>query len=336
MKLKKYTALVLVAVLLICGLSACSSKPENPSEKKLSIVCSTFPQYDWVRCILGEKASDSELSLLLDKGVDLHNYQPSVEDIAAISACDVFIYNGGESDKWVQDILKNLDVTKKTVINLLSALGENARTEETLAGMQDEHEHEHEDGEEHEGEEEKEYDEHIWLSLKNAGILCTYIAESLAVKDSENAQIYRTNAADYVSKLNELDKQYKSAADSGKYKALVFADRFPFRYLADDYGIECFAAFSGCSAETEASFETVIFLAGKVDELGLDSVVAIEGSDLSVAKTVVNATSKKNQQILVLDSLQSVTASDVQGGKSYLLVMEKNLSIFKQALKAGE
>ena len=261
--------------------------------------------------------------MLLDSGVDLHSYQPTVDDIVKISNCDLFLYVGGESDGWVDDALKNAPNKERKVIRLLDVLGDSAKAEETVEGMQEE---------EHDHEEEAEYDEHIWLSLKNAQVLVAAISEALQESDPARKDTYAANAAAYAEKLSALDGEYRAAVDSGKYKTLLFGDRFPFRYLADDYGLDYYAAFPGCSAETEASFETISFLAKKADELKLPCVLTIEGTQHKIAETVVQNTAQKNQQILTMDSMQAVTANDAASGVSYLSVMEKNLSVLKKAL----
>jgi len=263
-----------------------------------------------------------KLTQLLNGRVDLHNYQPSVDDIVKISACDLFIYVGGESDKWVGEALKSATNPNMIVINLLDALGNKAKIEEALEGMEEE-----------DADDEENYDEHVWLSLKNAIFFCSVIADALSSLDAENAGKYKGNLDAYAGRLAALDAEYQAFADSSPVRTLLFGDRFPFRYLTDDYGLKCYAVFSGCSAETEAGFDTVIRLASKADELGLKTIIVTESSDQSIAKAIKNNTVGKNQQILVLDAMQSVTLSDIQNGATYLTVMESNLNILKEALK---
>ena len=531
--MKKYITIVLAAVMAVFCLSACSQKDlavettdeqsiaegqsitedqstevsqneqENIDEEVIRVVTTIFPEYDWVRQIAGEEISHIDLTMLLDNGVDLHSYQPTADDIAKISDCDLFIYVGGESDEWVEDALKEAVNKDMKVINLLEVLGDAVKEEEIVEGMQEtEHSHSHEkkevsedrtlsdyegewqslypfmdekfknetvsymaeaegfddedeawdffykgnetdiryvningnkiefekedgtketgtyeyDGfysdcwgetsiryqfkntdtnsdapayvqfddhlnypskaehfhlycgddakamldikynwptyypadiqseddmiheflkhyvdEEEEHEEEK--DEHVWLSLKNAETLCQTISADLQEIDPENKDVYAANASAYLEKLSVLDTAYQSAADAASQKTLLFGDRFPFRYLVDDYGLSYYAAFVGCSAETEASFETITFLAGKVDELGLHSVLTLENSDQKIAKTIIENTSEKNQEILTLDSMQSTTSADVANGTTYLSVMENNLNVLKKALQ---
>lgn len=524
---------VLLTALLLCACTVPSNNSNNPAAtntpanaatpnntgstsstgQKLRIVATTFPQYDWVREILGDTADNVELTLLLDDGVDLHSYQPTVEDIAKVSSSDMFIYVGGESDAWVPNALESATNKNMVVINLLETLGDGVKEEEIIEGMEHTHEHSHEEVDpddihdrplsdwqgdwttvekalesgsmdeyvghqaaenemdfdaqkaayaqrwqsdypgititdtsinfsgassayryigyklvesdhgasvwygfeaedtsanaplfiafsdhgtggdhEHEGEEEHdeheeehedhtphfhlrygnesfdaliqlegwsptyfaaeatneqvaeamsghghshehEQDEHVWLSLKNAQAICAEISAQLQKLDAANADAYAANTQAYVDRLAQLDKDYQSAIDSASVKTLLFGDRFPFRYLVDDYGIEYFAAFSGCSAETEASFETVVFLANKVNELTLKTVMVIDGSDQSIAKTIVQNTTGKDQNIYVLDSMQSTSAKDISAGATYFGIMESNLAVLKEALQ---
>ena len=500
-----FLALTMVVGLLAgCGKKNAVEKGESDSNK-LSVVTTIFPEYDWVREILGDKAGSTDLTMLLNSGVDLHSYQPTADDIVKISDCDLFLYVGGESDGWVESVLKNAANKNVKVINLLEVLGDSVKTEESVEGMQEaEHAHDHskevstfedhevqdrslsdwagswqsaypfaldgtlddafaamaEEGEmtadeyktyyqngyktditnidiaddhitftyengkkagtdykyigyyiqnwstgtkaamyrfeavdrtsgapvciefndhmiesaapEHfhirmsnesfdaivdpekswptffpadmTGEElcehmeghghdhGKEKDEHVWLSLKNAKTLVGAIADALQELDPDNKDTYAANASAYIEKLSALDGAYQSAVDGAARKTVLFGDRFPFRYLVDDYGLRYYAAFAGCSAETEASFETVSFLAKKVDELGLPCVLTIEGKNHKLAETIVQSTAGKNQKVLTMDSMQSMTSKDAANGTTYLSVMEQNLSVLKEAL----
>ena len=341
--MKKHISIIIAAILMACSLCACGSGDKQTVAKgdKIQIVTTIFPEYDWVMNILGENPAGAEVTMLLDNGVDLHSYQPTVDDILVISNCDLFIYVGGESDEWVEDALQEATNKDMVVIDLLDELGDSVKEEEVVEGMQEEEEHDHdededghnhdEDGHEHE-DEEIEYDEHVWLSLRNASVLTEKISAAVQAVDPANADVYKTNTASYLEKLGSLDTEYKNAVAAGSAKTLLFGDRFPFRYLVDDYGLDYYAAFVGCSAETEASFETITFLAGKVDELSLPAVMTIEGADHRIAETIVQNTGSKDQKILTMDSMQSTTSKDVQNGTTYLSVMEKNLSVMKDAL----
>ncbi len=350
--MKKITALLLALFVLVGALAGCGKQDDTNKTDKLSIVTTIFPEYDWVREILGDKADNAEITMLLDNGVDLHSYQPTADDIVKISDCDLFIYVGGESDGWVEDALRNAANRNMKVINLLEVLGDSVKTEEIVEGMQEEEhehedahahddaeEHEHEDAEEHEHEDaeehehEEEADEHVWLSLKNAKMLVRVISKALQELDPDNKDIYAANADAYVKKLSALDAEYQAAVDAASNKTILFGDRFPFRYLVDDYGLRYYAAFVGCSAETEASFETISFLAKRVDEWKLPCVLTIEGAQHKIAETIVQNTTAKNQRVLTMDSMQSTTSKDVKNGTTYLSVMEKNLSALKEALR---
>ena len=302
---------------------------EQNGQKKLQVVATIFPEYDWVREILGEQADNVELTLLLENGVDMHSFQPTMSDILKVSTCDVFIYVGGESDAWVADALKGAGNPDRTAINLMEVLGDRAKEEEVVEGMQEEDGH---DGHEHEEQEELEYDEHVWLSLKNTQVFCDAISEALQAADPENAKLYQENTTAYKEKLAALDREYQAAVDQSESKTLLFADRFPFRYLTDDYNLTYYAAFTGCSAETDASFETITFLAGKLDELKLPVVFVIENSDGKVAKAVVENTNTRDQKILTLNSMQSVTSDEINAGTTYLSIMKENLKTLKEAL----
>ena len=302
---------------------------EQNGQKKLQVVATIFPEYDWVREILGEQADNVELTLLLENGVDMHSFQPTMSQILMVSTCDVFIYVGGESDAWVADALKGAGNPDRTAINLMEVLGDRAKEEEVVEGMQEEDGH---DGHDHEEQEELEYDEHVWLSLKNTQVFCDAISEALQAADPENAKLYQENTTAYKGKLAALDREYQAAVDQSESKTLLFADRFPFRYLTDDYNLTYYAAFTGCSAETDASFETITFLAGKLDELKLPVVFVIENSDGKVAKAVVENTNTRDQKILTLNSMQSVTSDEINAGTTYLSIMKENLKTLKEAL----
>lgn len=331
--MKKIIIAVLCMLLTAGALAGCGEKNKSEKNADLSIVATIFPGYDWVREIMGDEAENADITMLMDNGTDLHSYQPTADDISKISKCDLFIYAGGESDEWVKDALKQAENKDMKVINMMEMLGDSVKTEEVVEGMESEHDHDHdEDGDHHDSDQEVEYDEHTWLSLKNAEMICEAIENDLSSLDPENKDIYKKNSEEYISKLSELDSKYQKTVDDAARKTVLFGDRFPFRYLTDDYGLDYYAAFVGCSAETEASFKTVKFLAEKVDELDLPCVMTIEGSDHKIAETIIRNTADKDQKVLTMDSMQAVTASDLKDGKTYLSVMEKNLEALKEAL----
>jgi zinc transport system substrate-binding protein len=352
----------------LSSLVACNSSEKAPEQSKLAIVTTIYPEYAWAKEILGSRADSVNLTLLMKNGVDLHSYKPTAQDIAKIASADMVIYVGGESDEWIKDALEASPKKGRSEINLMAALGDRVKAEE---GMQTEHEehhhgehaeehehHEHkEHAEEHEHHEHKEHhehhdehaeehhhhhdheeevenDEHVWLSLKNAEILVQKIAAELAKKDSAHATLYTENAKDYIVKIKALDNEYRTTVDGAARKTILFGDRFPFRYLVDDYGIKYYAAFVGCSAESEASFETIAFLAGKMDSLSLPAIFTIEKGNQKIARAILEASkSSKEAQVLTLNSMQSVTEQQIAEGFSYLSIMESNLEVLKQALK---
>lgn len=315
---KKPLCAVLCLLALFCALTGCGAS--ETASGKAKIVTTIFPLYDWTRQILGEYADDVELTMLLGNGADLHNYQPTVEDMARLADCDLFIYVGGESDRWVEDALKGVSNQNRRVLNLMDTLGGALREEELLPGMTPEEE----------DEEETAYDEHIWLSLKNAFTCCQEIAQTLEAMDIVTRK--ESQLDEYAAELLALDARYRAIVEAAPLKSVLFADRFPFRYLADDYGLDACAAFQGCSAETEASFETIAFLAAKLDELQLPAVLTTESADGRIAETVVRTSGRPDTRILSMDSMQSVTAEGASSGAAYLSVMESNLDVLRQAL----
>jgi zinc transport system substrate-binding protein len=304
----------------VTGLCACGTEKEESDT--LDIVCTVFPYYDWVRNLT--KGTDNvNITLLLDSGTDLHSYQPAAKDIVTISSADIFIYTDGTSDKWVTDVLKTSQNENTVRLPMLTNLPEESLFCVEAIG---EEEHSHEEGEEHSHA----ADEHIWLSIKNAMKLTEIIKNVLCDIDEKNAEIYKANFTGYYTDLENLDKAYSKTLGECQKNTVVFADRFPFIYLVNDYGLSYHAAFSGCSAESEASFETVKRLADEIDALGLSNILITETSDGSVANTVKDSTKDKNQEILVLNALQSVTKENLSD--SYIEIMTENLATLKKAL----
>ena len=310
----KYTAILAAAAITAVTLSGCSvSADSTPDKSRLKVVCTVFPAYDWVKQITGSRADEMDITYLLGSGTDLHNFQPTADDIIRISDCDLLVYAGGESDEWVTDALEGSSKKDTVVVSMLDIIGDRAREEEVKEGMQGEEE----EGEE--GKEEPEYDEHVWLSLKNAKVICGGITDALCSLDPEGADTYRAGLNSYSAELDGLDSEFRELADGAEIKTVVFGDRFPFRYFVDDYG--------------QASFETVIFLAQKLDELGCKTIYTIENSDQSIARTIIDNTEAKDQSIAVLDSLQSVSSADIEGGETYISAMRKNYDVLKNTLK---
>jgi len=347
---KFYSMACAILVAALFALVACNDNPKSKIAKdhKLSVVTTIYPEFSWTKSILGDQTSSVDLSLLIKNGIDLHSFKPTAQDIAKIANADMVIYVGGESDEWIEKALEATPKKGRTEINLMKVLGDRVKAEEIVEGMQAEEEHHHEHAEEHEHEhhdehaevhehhhhdEEVENDEHVWLSLKNAEILVKKIAEELSKIDAAHASAYKQNAEAYIAQIQSLDAEYRTAVESAARKTVLFGDRFPFRYLVDDYGIKYYAAFVGCSAESEASFETIAFLAGKMDAESLPVIFTIENSNGKIAKSVL-AASKKSQsaQILSINSMQSITEKQINEGIDYLSLMKANLENLKKAL----
>ena len=313
--MKKRFLIILSALALL--LSGCA---QPQSAKKLQVVAAIFPEYDWVRQIVGDDDS-VELTLLVDDGVDPHSFQPAVSDMVTAANCDLLIYGGGESDQWLTK-LEATNPNRETLV-LLPLLGAQAHREEVVEGMEA-----HEEGA---PEDDAEMDEHIWLSLRNASLFCQAITDALCRLNPGKADTYRANLAAYQQQLDALDKDYRSAMDASPNRTIVVCDRFPFRYLVEDYGLSYYAAFPGCSAETGASFETVVFLSDKVKELGLNALLVTESSDGRMAKTVAQNAGSADMPVLTLNSMQSVSGESAKS-LDYLTVMSENLRVLKQAL----
>lgn len=311
--MKRALSLALALVMLF-SLAACSGAARRA---RVQIVTTCFPIYDWTRNIVGG-TSGVEITWLMDSGVDPHSFQPTVKDLALVSDADIFVYVGGESDAWADDAAAEMRNPDAKVVSLLPQL-DTALTEEAVPGA------------EPEDEEPGALDEHIWMSLRAAQLCVTMICDALCAVDSENAETYTENAEHYCDALHELDHDYASAISESKLDTILVADRFPFRYLAEDYDLNYYAAFAGCSAETEASFQTVLGLSQKADELGLPVVLVTENGTGDIAEAVSEG-SETEPPVRTLDSLQSVTAELDAQGVTYLSVMESNLEVLKEAL----
>ncbi len=312
MKRRIIIGIVLIAATL---LSACGTgKAQYEESEKISIVCTTFPVFDWVTEIIGSENEDFEVALLSKSG-DLHSYQPSAWDIAKIHNCDLFIYNGGTSDKWTEDVMEDKKVNALRLFDVVK--------EELICERGEHHHHEHE----------ADYDEHIWLSLRLAKMSVEAIADAVCELVPENAESFEREKTAYIQKLDELDEQYREVAELSSDKTVIFADRFPFLYLTEDYGVNTVAAFPGCSADTDASFEVVAKLVEKIDELHKETILILENSNQSVADTVIQNTEKKTAKIAIMNSCQSIGEYEIRQGASYLEIMTKNLDAFSEALK---
>ena len=318
----KCISLFTIVLLGLTALAGCSIVGSDTAKADtLKIVTTGFPEYDWVMNILGDNPARAKVSMLYDNGVDPHSFMPNVRDIADISECDVFVYVGGESDSWADDALQEAVNKDMIVVRLFDTLGDSLRLEETVEGMKASV-----------SDDEPEYDEHVWLSLRCAGIMVSDIADAIALADPDNAAIYRANAADYIGKTEDLDGRYEKAVSQAGSSTLLFADRFPFVYLVNDYGLDYYAAFPGCSAETDAGLGTITFLADRINELGLHHVITLEGGDIRLADTIAGCSNVPDIHIVTMDSMQSVSAKDIEDNVTYLSVMENNLNALQEAL----
>lgn len=325
-KIIKSIAALCLGTALLTGCGTQNTESSQKEEGKVTIVCTTFPQYDWVKNLLGEHIDQADMTLLVKNSADVHNYQPSAQDMIQMKEADLFIYIGGESDAWVEDVMKSDSSLEQSTLNLSDIL----KKEDHLIEADHQHEHTHE--EVHHHEEGESYDEHIWLSLENAESLCEAIAESLCEILPEYETDIQNASAEYVKQLQDLDERYVQMIQDSAKKPLIFGDRFPFCYMAADYDLEYYAAYTGCNAEIEVGFDTIIALAEKVDTLKSTYVMVIDGSDRSIAKTILETATYKQTEILELNSIQSVSMQDIERGISYLNIMEENLEVLKAAL----
>ena len=328
MKIKLWIIGALVFLLTACGPENFTGDATETHNAKTDIVCTIFPAYDWTRQILGDTVDAVNLTLLTGNGADMHSYQPTAADIALLSTADIVICVGGETERWILDALEENDNEQQIVINMMETLQQNILEEEIVEGM----EHSDEECTEECNHVENAADEHVWLSLQNAKLICEEIADALISINPDEGSTYDANAENYCAQLETLRERYREAVEGADSNVLIFADRFPFRYFTEEWGLEYYAAFPGCFAETEASFETIIFLAEKADQYNLPAVIVLEHSDAGVAETVIENSQNKQREILVMNSMQSVSMEEVTAGTSYIGIMEDNLAVLIQAL----
>ena len=338
-RIKRYAVMMLLFAILF------STGCNKTAEDKITIVCTNFALYDWTSQLLGESAA--EVILLPDNGADMHGFQPSAEELIRIADCDMLVHVGGESDAWLEDALRTNPSEDRVVVNLTEVLGADLKEEVHTEGMQAEHVHE--DGsvctEKHahdmhgaaeaEGENREgtlaAADEHIWLSLRLAVKSCKAIEDALCIVLPEEEGNIRTNAETYGNELLALEQEYATVIAGSETDVVIVADRFPFVYMMEDYGIEYYAAFPGCSTESEADFETVVFLAEKVKEFQSDTLLITEsGTDVLAEAVYENA--GVSGETAVLHSMQAVYRDDMEAGASYLGYMEENLEVLKEVL----
>lgn len=305
-------------------LTSCSSaKSESKNDSgKISVVTTIFPYYDFTRSIAGDKA---DIKLLLSPGSEPHSYEPSPSDIVAIENCDIFIYNGGESDEWVESVLDSIENKNMKVMRMMDYV--DLLYEQSVD--HDEHEHEDGDGDEHEHEHGEEYDEHIWTSVKNAEKLTNAIYDELCVSDFANKAAYSSNRDSYLSQLQALDSEISDIVSNAKRNTVVFGDRFPFLYFVTDYSLEYECAFPGCSSETEPSISTVTHMIDFTRENKIPVVFYLEFSNGKVAKLISEDTGAKTMRF---SSCHNVTKDEFADGATYISLMEQNANALKEAL----
>ncbi len=324
--IRKSISRLILSCVLLCMLavfSACGKQSAVEENETYQVLCTTFPAYDWIKQISAE--CDLLEAVLLDThGADLHSYQPTAADMVKVAQSELVLYIGGTSDAWIEDAVRNAGTAVRAV-SLLELLDDCVMPAEFTEGMEHDHDHEHEHNA-------AEMDEHVWLSLKNARLCVSRLSALLCEELPNEAEMLQSAADAYMQSLVALDERYTQAVQTAEHSVFVMADRFPFRYLADDYGLTCYAAFPGCSTETDAGFDTVILLAQKVDENALSHIAVTESTDGAVAEAVLSNAKMEKVQIVTLDSLQSVTSARVESGETYISVMEKNLRALQQLL----
>lgn len=322
----RFLALALVILLLLPSAFACARPPKDG---RMRIVSTTFAAFDWCHNIVGDRA---DVELLISDGSDLHGYEPTVADKVRLIESDLVVYLGGESDAWVLEMLESeedIDIDSRTLC--LSEI-EGVVLREPKKSSEDEHEEEHEhvhtegDGHDHA------FDEHLWLSLANASTCTRAIGARLSAMDEAGRDEYAQNVDAYCEKLSAMSAAYAKAVADAKNNRLLVADRNPFVYVAEDYGIDFCAAFEGCTTESEASFDTIVRLTQKADEWQSRYLIVTEGSDQALAQSVMASSQKREMEILPLNSMQSVTKRAMLAGQTYLSVMEENLNVLRRAL----
>lgn len=339
-------SLALSLCLIVAVLTSCGTAQINLSDDsdKISIVTTIFPPYDFARQIAGQNA---DITMLLPPGTESHSYEPSPRDIITIQNCDIFVYGGGESDEWIDSILESMDVSNMQIISMMEV--SNALHEETVEGMQtaaghdhehdeDEHEHEHdEDEHEHEAESDwhtsggshEQYDEHVWTSPKNSILICRAICDALCSMDAVNIQQYKQACEQYILQLEQLDDRFEDIVANAKRKSIIFGDRFPFLYLVKEYDLSYWAAYPGCSSETEVSAATLAFLIDKVKAEQIPVVFYLEFSNQKIADIICESTNAKKLQF---HSCHTISSDDLQNGVTYIDLMNQNADNLKEAL----
>ena len=308
----------LVMVFSIAGLTGCNKNDKNIKNEKLTIITTSFPGYDFARAITKDN-DNAEVKMLLKPGAEMHDFEPTPQDIKDIKNSDIFIYVGGDSDEWIEDVLDNIDTDKTKIVKLMDLV--DTVPEDVIEGME-----EHEEDEE---EEEVEYDEHVWTSPINAITITNKLKDEVVKIDKDNKELYEKNASNYVNELTNIDNEIKDIVKNGKRKEIIFGDRFPLRYFVDSYGLSYYAAFPGCSEQTEASAKTILFLINKVKEDKIPVVFHIELSKGKIANVIAKETGVK---VLEFKTAHNISQKDFDAGVTYVDIMKDNIKVLKEAL----
>lgn len=318
LRLVKNTILIIMITMLVMAFASCASTGESDKDK-LTICCTIFPIYDWVTNIT-ENVDGIDVKLLIEDGTDMHSYQPDIKAVSEIISSDVVVYVGGESDEWLVEALKNNPNDGRICISLMDLARDYIYEEEIVEGMMAQE------------EEEIEYDEHIWLSVKSAQIIVKCISEELCELDKEDAELITDNTEGYIKDLHNIDYAYEEYIDTIQNRVMIVADRFPFRYLCEDYDIDYYAAFPGCTTDANADFETIIFLGNKAKEVNAYALVTTENYANDISSGVSESAGRRLDTIC-LNSMQAVTKRQIEEGTTYISICEKNLEALKQILR---
>lgn len=308
--MKKITKMLIIIMIVTITLTGCGTKEKN---NKKTIISASYVGYDFARAIT-KKSENIEVKMLLKPGADIHDYEPSPKDIVDIQNSDIFICVGGESDEWIKDVLKDIDTSKTKVIKLIDLV--DTLSEEKVEGMELDSEKE-------------ELDEHVWTSPMNSIKIVQELNDKIIEMDSNNESLYRQNEENYIKKLTSIDSEIRSIVDNAKRKEIIFGDRFPFLYFAKEYGLTYYAAFPGCSHQTEASAKTISFLVNKVKEDNVPVVFKIELSNGKIAESISKETGAK---VLEFNSAHNISEKDFSDGKTYVDIMRENTKVLKEAL----
>lgn len=322
MKFKKNISLMLSIVLALSLVGGCDFSPQEKNDK-LKIVTTIFPTYDWAKGVLGDKVADYDITFLTNTGLELHSYTPTVADIVKIAEADLFIYVGSQSDLWVDYTLDQVTNENQLRLNLLDIVQEELREKEIKEGVQIV---------EDDCCEDDLFDEHVWMSINNAILVSAEIQNALCQIDPDNEEYYISSGSQYLQDLSDLDSLYRESLANQDLRTVIFPDRFPFLYLFSDYDLDYFAAFSSCTSETEVSFQTLAYLTDKLNELDVDYVFNVSGANHNIAQAVIENSQNKQQEILYLSAMESITDSDVKQGTTYISIMKNNLDTLLIAL----